>query len=52
MCVLLPGAKGFALYAAERSTPWLLVNGQGAAQTPFPWKGALPKMSNGKDFYT
>lgn len=44
------GVKGFALYAAEHGTPWLLVNRQGAAQPPSPWQGALPKMSNGKDF--
>lgn len=52
-CVRLPGVEGFALYAAEHSSaPWLLANGQGAAQTPSPWKGALPKMSSGKHFCT
>lgn len=51
-CVCLPGVRGFALHAAEHSAPRLLANGQGTAQTPFPWKSALPKMSNGKHFHT
>lgn len=52
LCACLPGVRGFALHAVVHSAPWLLVNGQRAAQTPFPWKSALPKMSNGKHFYT
>lgn len=46
MCVCLPGVRSFSLYAAEHSALWL-----GAAQASFPWKGALWKISNGKDFY-
>lgn len=46
MCVRLPGVRSFSLCAAEHSALWL-----GVAQAPFPWKGALWKVSSGKDFY-